>query len=72
MAAIAQAAAAGELSAAEAFDLARVADSFLKIIAARGDERARRERAAHAAREAANPRPKLGFREWLDDRFAAP
>ncbi|HZK89563.1 MAG TPA: DUF5681 domain-containing protein [Stellaceae bacterium] len=72
MAALARAAAAGELTPAEAFDLARVADSFLKIIAARDDAAARRERAARSAREAANPRREIGFREWLDDHFAEP
>jgi hypothetical protein len=61
MAAIAEATAAGELTPAEALDLARVAEGFREIIAARDAERAAEDRrrrsaerdAAEAARRAA-------------------
>ena len=68
MTAIAAATAEGELSPAEAFDLARVADSFLRVIDARNQElRGKR----WAARDAAGPpRRELGFREWIDAHFA--
>jgi len=73
MAAIAAAVAAGELTPGEAFDMARVADSFLRVIAARDAalevEAARRRRAEREAAEPAPSRRDMGFREWLDDHF---
>ena len=70
MAAISRAVAVGELTPAEAFDLARVADSFLRVIAARDAELARRRQAERAAQEAAAPRRETTFRAWMDDHFA--
>lgn len=73
MAAIAAAAAAGELTSGEAFDMARVADSFLRVIEARDAERqgeaSRCWRAEREAAEAAAPRRDMSLRDWLDDRF---
>ena len=69
MTAIADAAAQGELTPGEAFDLARLTDSFLRAFEARDDERQRKRRAEAAAQ--AVPRPRQSFREWMDARFAA-
>jgi len=73
MAAIAAAAAAGELTPGEAFDMARVADSFLRVIDARDAERqaeaARRSRAEREAADNAAPRRDMSFHEWMDDHF---
>jgi uncharacterized protein DUF5681 len=71
MAAIADATAAGELTPAEAFDLARVAEGFLRVIDARNEElrlKYRAERDAMPARER-NKAP--GFSDWLDARILA-
>lgn len=71
MAAIADATAAGDLTPAEAFDLARVAERFLPVIDARNEEL----RLAYWAERHAQPEEKPGprFREWLDARrLAAP
>ena len=67
MAAIADATARGDLSPGEAFDLARVAESFLRVIDARNEEL----RLRYWAERDAQPknRPKQPFREWLDARF---
>lgn len=53
MTAITQSVADGELTPAEAFDLARVAGHFLKVIEARDTELGRKHRAELAARESA-------------------
>jgi Family of unknown function (DUF5681) len=66
--AIADATARGELTPGEAFDLARLADSFLRVFDARDEERRRQQWRAEAAAQAA-PRPKQSFREWMDARF---
>jgi Family of unknown function (DUF5681) len=71
MAAIADATAAGDLTPAEALDLARVAERFLPVIDARNEEL----RLAYWAERHAQPGEKRGplFREWLDARrLAAP
>jgi hypothetical protein len=68
MTAIAAATAEGELSPAEAFDLARVAESFLRVIDARDEELRLEywaERDAQPARQ-----PKQRFRDWLESRRA--
>jgi hypothetical protein len=73
MAAITAAVAAGELTPGEAFDLARVADGFLRIIDARDAEQqaetARGRRAEREAADKAAPPRAMSFREWMDDRF---
>jgi len=68
MTAIADATAQGDLTPAEAFDLARVADSFLRIIDARDEELRLKYRAECDAQP--RQRPKQRFREWLDSRLA--
>jgi hypothetical protein len=69
MTAIADATAQGDLTPAEAFDLARVADSFLRVIDARNEEL----RLKYWAERDALPKrqPKPHFREWLASRVAA-
>ena len=71
MTAIADATAQGELTPGEAFDLARLTDSFLRVFDARDEELRRKQRRAEAEVAAqAIPRPRQSFREWMDARFA--
>lgn len=70
MTAIADATAAGELTPAEAFDLARVADSFLRVIEARNDERRLKRWAARDAQAQRRPR-EARLRKALDTHFEA-
>ncbi|MGH7091902.1 MAG: hypothetical protein ACREFB_00020, partial [Stellaceae bacterium] len=51
-------------------DLARIADSFLRVIDARNSERMYKARAERAAQAAASPRRDMTFRDWIDDHFA--
>ena len=71
MKAVAAATASGELSAGEALDLARVADSFLRVIDARDFEIVRRKRMERAAAEraAAAQHPGMNLREHLEARL---
>jgi hypothetical protein len=68
--AIADATAQGELTPGEAFEFARLTDSFLRAFEARDEERRHQQRRAEIAAQAAVPRPKQSFREWMDARFA--
>ena len=70
MTAIADATAAGELTPAEAFDLARVAERFLPVIEARNEELRLAYRAERDATEAGRRKRAPGFREWLAARAA--
>jgi hypothetical protein len=69
MTAIADATASGDLTPAEAYDLARVADSFLRVIDARNEEL----RLKYWAERDAQPsgQPKQRFRDWTQSRLAA-
>ena len=68
MAAIAAATAEGDLAPAEALDLARPADSFLRVLDAR-DQKLRSQ--YWTARDAQpGSRTKQSFREWLETRVA--
>jgi hypothetical protein len=69
MAAIAAATADGDLTPAEAFDLVRVAESFLRVVDARNEELRLKYWAERDAKPA--PGPQQGFRDWLDARLAA-
>ncbi|HVC54039.1 MAG TPA: DUF5681 domain-containing protein [Stellaceae bacterium] len=69
LAAVAAAVSEGTLTPAEAFDMARVADTFIRVIDARNEEAWQKRRAEAAAKAAAKPAPRQSMREWMDARF---
>jgi len=67
LAAVAAAVSEGTLTPAEAVELARVADTFIRVIDARNEEAWQKHRKEAAANRTAAPRQ--SFREWMDARF---
>jgi hypothetical protein len=69
MTAIADATARGDLTPAEAFDLARVAERFLPVIDARNEELRLKYWAERDTKDTGDSKPGPSFRDWLDARF---